>query len=234
MNYDVITIKKRKKKKKLFTIMSFNIKSCSLCSYNEFSDYIIKKNPDIICLQEVIYDENTGNILKNLSKYCYYYKFLKTVNKRNGSQYGIAIISKYPFTNYKQSYYDKYAEKRGNQSITVSFQNKKIKIVNTHLDYKLYTDYQLQKLFEKYCTENTDNKNIINILCGDFNDSPYNSVIQKYLHNYHKIDNKPTYVTKRTQMKLDYILVSNNAQKCKYTIDNTDISDHYPIFCNIK
>ena len=194
------------------------------------------KKSDIICLQEI----------DVCSKYCpvdicqiiahklgFYYKYLKTINRKKGGFYGIGIFSKFKILSYKEHYYHKYDEKRGLQEIEVFVPKLKrnIKIFNTHLDYKYSRNYQVKQcldIISKYHDYDC-------ILCGDLNLNPTENIYNSLSDNFKNIIYNNTYSSKRPRQILDYILLSKFSNlKYKYKVDDVKLSDHRPLICKIK
>jgi len=77
------------------------------------------------------------------------------------------------------------------------------------------------------------------IVCGDFNDTPASytySVISKNLNDsYSLIDENlgSTYNGNIPFLRIDYILYSNAFNSCNYKIHRIDVSDHFPVTCNM-
>lgn len=229
----IIKIRKRKNKIK---IMSYNIKSCQECDFNDLIEYFNIKKPDIICLQEVDKCSKycTQNICEELlNKLNLHSKYLKTIDRRGSGEYGICIVSRYPIQNYEEYYYGNYNEKRGLQrmQIFVPFLKKKINVFNTHLDYKNCRDSQL-----KDCLNIIDkHKENDCILCGDLNLNPTENVYQEISINFKKINYGNTYSAKRPKQIIDYILLHKDCKlSYEYEVENIKLSDHKPLICNIR
>lgn len=77
------------------------------------------------------------------------------------------------------------------------------------------------------------------MVCGDFNDTPASytySAISKNLHDSYSILDKKmgsTYNGNIPFLRIDYILYSSAFKSCHYQIHRIDVSDHFPITCDI-
>ena len=191
-------------------IMSYNVRIFERYESNnreqkrdQIIDLIKEQNPDILCLQEAINQRNYLTI-KELSKKInlpYYHLEVGTVSK-SGSEFGVAILSKYPLK-YEESYAFGSGGNVGTK-VNVDVNGQPISVFNIHLEsvniersyYKYSSDEvielskkafifrmrriarQLKAAFASRTKQAITMHNAIRdsehpvILCGDFNDTP--------------------------------------------------------------
>lgn len=216
-------------------LLTYNLNRCGDNSLKKCKETILKTNPDIIALQEVI-KNNKNNISKILSNNINgYYFFVKTLNLKNKDEYGISLISKYPILdNIVYEFKNQNIEKRLLIGIKIKIKNKIYWVYNTHLQYSTnkYPSINNKQINELYFFFKKKIKNK-NILMGDLNTNPDNLYIKKLfkLFKFYNLK-KPTY--KRDI--LDYILISKKIKK-KTKIKkvlNYNLSNHKPIFSQLS
>ncbi len=231
-----------------FRLMTYNIFGARLTDGRELAKSIKKYKPDFIGLQEV--DRNTKrskfrDVIQEMAQelgYNYYY-FQKAMDFDNG-EYGIAFISKYDVKFiYIHELPGNSKEKRQVLAAKLNLGrfNKKILVVNTHLDNKMDNKHEeLDNLFSVINKFRGDLK----FLCGDFNLLPttehYEKIRKTWNDSY--FEGKDLYGNKNEAKRdletarIDYIMVQKDANyKVKesfYINDNsrdwTKLSDHLP------
>lgn len=231
-----------------FRLMTYNIFGARLTDGRELAKSIKKYKPDFIGLQEV--DRNTKrskfrDIIQEMAQelgYNYYY-FQKAMDFDNG-EYGIAFISKYDVKFiYIHELPGNSKEKRQVLAAKLNLGrfNKKILVVNTHLDNKMDNKHEeLNNLFSVINKFRGDLK----FLCGDFNLLPttehYEKIRETWNDSYFEgkdlHGNKNEAKRDLETARIDYIMVQKDASyKVKesfYINDNsrdwTKLSDHLP------
>jgi endonuclease/exonuclease/phosphatase family metal-dependent hydrolase len=146
---------------------------------------LTKAKPDILCLQEVWEDKDGSQAKKIADLFGYDYCYTKSFDFDEVS-FGNAIISKYPINNY--SSYLIPTEKEFNENRTllhaeVMYENNKMNIFCTHLNYK-YDQSDIRKKQVTYILEHMsklDKTEFPSILCGDFNADPNSDEIRLIL-----------------------------------------------------
>ena len=227
-----------------FRLMTYNIFGARLTDGRELAKSIKKYKPDFIGLQEV--DRNTKrskfrDVIQEMAQelgYNYYY-FQKAMDFDNG-EYGIAFISKYDVKFiYIHELPGNSKEKRQVLAAKLNLGrfNKKILVVNTHLDNKMDNKHEeLNNLFSVINKFRGDLK----FLCGDFNLLPTTEHYEKIRETWN--DGKDLHGNKNEAKRdletarIDYIMVQKDASyKVKesfYINDNsrdwTKLSDHLP------
>ena len=231
-----------------FRLMTYNIFGARLTDGRELAKSIKKYKPDFIGLQEV--DRNTKrskfrDVIQEMAQelgYNYYY-FQKAMDFDNG-EYGIAFISKYDVKFiYIHELPGNSKEKRQVLAAKLNLGrfNKKILVVNTHLDNKMDNKHEeLNNLFSVINKFRGDLK----FLCGDFNLLPTTEYYEKiretwndsYFEGKDLHGNKNEAKRDLETARIDYIMVQKDASyKVKesfYINDNsrdwTKLSDHLP------
>lgn len=231
-----------------FRLMTYNIFGARLTDGRELAKSIKKYKPDFIGLQEV--DRNTKrskfrDVIQEMAQelgYNYYY-FQKAMDFDNG-EYGIAFISKYDVKFiYIHELPGNSKEKRQVLAAKLNLGrfNKKILVVNTHLDNKMDNKHEeLDNLFSVINKFRGDLK----FLCGDFNLLPttehYEKIRETWNDSYFEgkdlHGNKNEAKRDLETARIDYIMVQKDASyKVKesfYINDNsrdwTKLSDHLP------
>lgn len=184
---------------------------------NSMIRFFKSQNPDVICLQEVMYCQFLYmKVFLNMDGV-----FAANVVKRI-SKYGICIFSKRKIQMSEHVFLPSKKEQRGFLYVTIKLDNKKIlKIINTHLG--LDSDERKDQIntILNYIKKLDGNM----VLCGDFNEKNINLDefidCAIYLHK----DDIPTFKTSR----IDYIFCSKNCIPKKYFVNSSNLSDHFPI-----
>ena len=231
-----------------FRLMTYNIFGARLTDGRELAKSIKKYKPDFIGLQEV--DRNTKrskfrDVIQEMAQelgYNYYY-FQKAMDFDNG-EYGIAFIAEgdVKFI-YIHELPGNSKEKRQVLAAKLNLGrfNKKILVVNTHLDNKMDNKHEeLNNLFSVINKFRGDLK----FLCGDFNLLPttehYEKIRETWNDSYFEgkdlHGNKNEAKRDLETARIDYIMVQKDANyKIKesfYINDNsrdwTKLSDHLP------
>lgn len=117
---------------------------------------------------------------------------------------------------------------------------------NAHLSYTRKILNKLEKTVKKRniqarkIAEHIANCSYKVIVCGDFNDVPtsytYYTISKKLYDTYSLMDFKlgTTYNGSIPFLRIDYILHSKGFYSCNYTIHRKDLSDHYPVSCQLS
>jgi len=227
---------------KSLKIGSYNIKHGSDNGrYCEGIGKLLRENDlDIIGIQEIdCFVNRSGNIdvLKEIASAgnYHYYKFYKTINYQNGD-YGLGIISKYPFETISVTKLSHCKEQRLIVLAEVDINGFKMNFLVTHFELGTYEDVRKFQFIEV--------KNILKdlkyfVLTGDFNVQNWNEPgnffeIGKHFDDY-KILNNPhnTFLSYSGKecigggiLPIDNIIVSNNIDFTKTYMVDTDYSDH--------
>jgi endonuclease/exonuclease/phosphatase family metal-dependent hydrolase len=235
-----------------FKIISYNLKSLELCNLTKLSNFLIKQQADIICLQEtessiegIDLDNDIlklSTIINKKSDRNYQCRFSKTVNRfRKSAKYGITILSAYHILNFQEFYYHhKKYERRCCQLIEICVGNLPLKIYHTHLGWQ--TNQEIQELQLQEFWNFRDEKGY-SILCGDLNINAYKMNTCKILVDLKKKYQDTemtlyTYPATKPIYRYDYILLSKSIMEelhptYYYRVVQSFNSDHLPIVCSV-
>lgn len=236
-------------------VLSYNVHHCSPPSKTvDFIDIpaivkVIKDiNPDIVALQEI--DVNTersgkGHQAKELARltgmpYSY---FVKTIDYQGGD-YGIAILSKYPFVDSLQyalpMVYGEGGEDRGIAGVAIEpVKGERIAFACTHLDLKEAN----RKVQIDAITDYIDNTHIGMpvIIAGDFNSTPDSYVVKEldkvFKRTCVKADCPHTIPQINPSRTIDYIAFTPKDvfEVVEHRVINEPYaSDHLPVFAILK
>lgn len=230
-------------------IMSFNIqndmKKASTNKIEAIVELIKTQEPDVIGMQELTFFVKT-ELQKKLPEYNFYGRSRYGINtffdeynciltKRN-----IEVIETSTFSLGKKPY--KVRSKnllsffpRICTTIVCVLDRRKIKIANTHLDHGFdrTKEYQLSVLYE--VLKNTDYPLL---LMGDFNMYPGNDNFKSFKVQMGLVDIAEdlgrTCKLSEGDRPIDHILINNQFSFSKVDKLRNDISDHFPIVCDIE
>lgn len=185
--------------------------------------YLKEIDADIICLQEVLFNQ---------------FSRLKESLKMDGVfganintpilMYGIAILSKYEILDNEHVFLKSKKEQRGFLYANVFSEFCCIDIINTHLGLdKDERKEQLNQIID-YTYKLRKSK----IICGDFNEENISINIFNDSATYTGSQIIPTF--KKSNARIDYILVDKSLEIFKYNVDKIKLSDHYPVITDIN
>ena len=218
-------------------LLSFNIRSLSanFDLFNGFS-HLLDKKFDIMCFTES-WLKDSNKCIYNMEGYNDFHN-LRNNDRRGGgisvyvsNSYNTKLISKCTII-------EKYIE---TLFIEISEQNKKILVATIYKPNKSDDNLFIEKLISliNSCARNNYDEIVLN---GDFNFDLFkqeeNGVVLKFLNSLSSVSlipviTKPTRITDQTATLIDNIFISNPINFTSGIIIS-DISDHYPIFINIK
>lgn len=221
-------------------IISYNIKSCDLCTINQLIDFFKKSNYDFILLQEVDNLTKKNNYKKTelIANAIGYYYYFSSARKKMGGEFGNSILSKHRiYERIKFCLPDKKLENRCIQGVKILINDLNIWLFNTHLDWDKTFQIQNNQINNIYkLLGNYDIKSLI-ILGGDFNIEKNLIKNKDFLNEYDKQENTVfTWSSKRPKSQIDNIFIKNNLNiiNYKYSSINTIYSDHKPLICEIN
>lgn len=230
-------------------LMSFNVQNEMKKTKDEkvkkIVELIKKENPDIIGLQELTYNLKK-QLEKELKEYHFFGRsrfclnnFLDEYNsilvKRN-----IEVLEVNTYSLGREP--DKVRSKnilsifpRICTSIVCILNNKKIKVMNTHLDnFHVKTKKYQLSVIEKILKNNT----YPIVIMGDFNMYSSTEHLKDFAKNMNLIDvfkNEGRTRNESPKNKpIDHIFVEKQFKYTNNKIIDSDISDHYPIVCEIE
>lgn len=220
---------------------------------SEIIELLKKESADIICLQEVLADENESNsnaeiIAQALGLEWSYQPstllspqisyLLKEQKIQTSRQWGNAILSKYHIEQHRVHTLSE-SHKRIALEIVVNITGNDIHFFSTHLVHTNYSPIEIQI---------NQTKNLLNILpdklsvvCGDFNSKPETDVIrlmeERMTNTQRPYSNGAyTYTSNSTGAKsvVDYIFCTENIKVISSGAIESDASDHLPIHAIIE
>ncbi len=214
----------------LINIMTFNVR---LLNQNQnikdnniekdIIDFIKEKKPNILCIQEY----NKSNKSNEL---------FKLYNSTNETDNKLQILTKYNVINYG------YIESKNSCIYKDIILNDTIRVYNIHLQNNWVKT--MKASYQKRANESIIIKEHINqspypvIICGDFNDTPisytYSKIKKGLLDAFQEsgIGIGNSYVGVPS-LRIDYILHDVNYKSYNYKKHKYELSDHYPISCDI-
>jgi endonuclease/exonuclease/phosphatase family metal-dependent hydrolase len=235
-------------------IMSYNVRMFNLYNWIEednidqrIYEFIIKKDPDILCLQEFHSSAKIG--------FKYPYKYVKTSEFKN--HFAHAIFSKFPIINTGSMNFSNSS----NNAIFVDILKDKdtVRVYNIHLESLKINPKEeeltqanseklrlrVQNAFKKQANQATLISNHIkaakhkSIICGDFNNTAFSWVYQKL-----KGDKKDAFEVAgkgfgktydfKFPLRIDFILTDESIELNNFKTFEEKYSDHFPIMARIN
>lgn len=190
---------------------------------NKIIKYLKELDADIICLQEILY--NQFAILKQSLKLDGV--FAANVNKPT-LMYGIATLSKNEILDKKHIFLKSKGEQRGLLHTNIFSKICSVDVINTHLG--LDKDERKEQLNQ--IVDYTNRLRKAKVICGDFNEK--NIFISIFNDSAIYTNNQSIATFEKSNARIDYILVDKSLGIYKYKVDKINLSDHYPIITEIK
>lgn len=228
---------------------------------NLMMDAVKEQNADILCFQEFfesyapeLFPSNIP-VLKSMGfNYCYFSPAGKTMN--GGLAGGLCIFSKLPITDTIFYHAEKGNNSEGISIADIRFNNKTLRIINTHLEsprlkkqeYGAIGEVEesrsvfgkVKRAYAKRKEQATMVQSIIDttkypvIVCGDFNDVPNSYAYFKVKGGLQDAFLKKGFGLGRTfqyispTLRIDYIFFDPKFTIKQYTKPSYKYSDHYP------
>ncbi|WP_180703220.1 endonuclease/exonuclease/phosphatase family protein [Romboutsia ilealis] len=208
-------------------IVSYNIhkgmNANNVFTLNKIIKYLKELDADIICLQEILY--NQFAILKQSLKLDGV--FAANINKPT-LMYGIATLSKNEILDKKHMLLKSKGEQRGFLHTNIFSKIYSVDVINTHLG--LDKDERKEQLNQ--IVDYTNRLRKAKVICGDFNEK--NIFINRFNDSAIYTNNQSIATFEKSNARIDYILVDKSLGIYKYKVDKINLSDHYPIITEIK
>ncbi len=190
---------------------------------NKIIKYLKELDADIICLQEVLYNQFT--VLKQNLKL----DGVFAANINNPTlMYGIATFSKNEIIDKEHIFLKSKGEQRGFLYTNVFSKYCCVDIINTHLG--LDKDERKEQLNQ--IVDYTNRLRKAKVICGDFNEK--NIFISIFNDSAIYTNNQSIATFEKSNARIDYILVDKSLGIYKYKVGKINLSDHYPIIAEIK
>ena len=235
------------------SVMSYNVRMFNFYKWNSDKelaqktiDFIHKKSPDILALQEFY---NSPKLSLSFP-----YKYIKTKSKNN--KFGLAIFSKFPIINsgsldFKESDNNiVYADILKEQD-TIRIYNVHLQSLSINPDKEYFGEENNQKLLIRFQTSfqkqavqteqflaHEKSWNGKKIILGDFNNTAHSWVYRKI-----KSDKKDAFLEAGSgfgktfnypfPMRIDFILTSKDFEINQFKTFDEKFSDHFPILARI-
>lgn len=225
-------------------IMSFNVcRSGELTGYSvePFVNLIRQYQPDIIALQELDYKttRNTGiDFTTKLGAALGMFPVFGRTIYYQGGEYGIGVLSKYPFLSVKTEALPSPAGTKEQRAVLITEirlpSGHDIRFASTHLDHS--TDV-IGSAMAGALNDLLLKDQMPTIVGGDFNAQPESGTIADVMQPWKRFcNNEPTSPDNPTK-KIDY-LFGYPKEKCRtisyQVITRTGISDHCPIVAEVE
>ncbi len=190
---------------------------------NKIIKYLKELDADIICLQEVLY--NQFAVLKQNLKL----DGVFAANINNPTlMYGIATFSKNEIIDKEHIFLKSKGEQRGFLYTNVFSECCCVDVINTHLGLDKYERKEQLNQIVDY----TNRLRKAKVICGDFNEK--NIFISIFNDSAIYTNNQSIATFEKSNARIDYILVDKSLGIYKYKVGKINLSDHYPIITEIK
>ena len=237
------------------SIMNYNVRLFNVFGWiddpnlkQNISNFILEKNPDVICMQEYRPDDDV-----NLKEY-YKYEELSGHKVKNGQ----AIFTKYPIIN---SGSIQFPETSNNAIFADIVKNSDtIRIYNVHLQSsgidptveqlstkdsenlikRVSSTFKIQQSQTELFLKHKAECDYPMIICGDFNNTAYSYVYKEIKGNLKDAFVEAgngfgrTYDFKFFPVRIDFILVDEGFEINAFKTFDVKYSDHYPILSKVK
>lgn len=227
-------------------VMTYNLRFGELASLDSIAAYIRNVNPDVVALQELdckttrglAPHQNGKDFIGTLAYLTGMFGIYGKTIELGSGYYGIGLLSKYPITAYERIMLPNPKPKGEDRALLIASielsGNKHFTFACAHLDLTpAQRAAQLTTIKARL-----EQKEGITILAGDFNTTPSEGEIAKYIPNW--MDALPqdfSFPSTKPNIKIDYILYPKQ-QKIKVinsTIDSSiKLSDHLPGIANLE
>ncbi len=248
-----------------FTLLSYNLNSFALikdqANKNDFNRWLSDYSPDIICFQE-FYKNDSIDYLSKIAAlgYTYYYSSNKIEYK--DSELGVIIFSKYPIIEHGEVLFNEESYNRTAYT-DIKIQEDTVRIINTHLHsieakgihpfHAGDSDTMKENIIELFkkvkdglLIRSKQADKLVSfirasphpvIICGDFNQTPYDYVYQTFHKNLENSFEKAgngfgfTYGGKSLFfLRIDHHFFDRKFEVSDFeTLRHIKFSDHYPL-----
>lgn len=232
-------------------VMTYNIQSGS-GNLAGTADAIRAQQPDLVALQEVDvhwsarsgFADQAAVLAESLGmqfRFARIYQFPGADAAAPPREYGVALLSRYPivaFTNHILTRLSTQAEGvpaaplPGFLEATVDVRGRRIRVYNTHLDFRHDPAVRRQQVAETLAI--IGQPVMPTLMFGDFNARPDAPELQPLLARLHDSWNESsdpglTYPSSVPRTRIDYVLASRGFRVRSATVPATHASDHRPV-----
>jgi endonuclease/exonuclease/phosphatase family metal-dependent hydrolase len=209
---------------------------------DEISTFLDAANADIICLQEVLPNDKTRDVLGYMKERGYHYAYADAIKHDDGWSMGNAIFTKHEITR-SATYILSEKESRNAVSADIIINGQALHVFSVHLfhTHQKPSDIQVAQadtLMKAIPVERT-------IVRGDFNATPDSEAIQKMRRVLTDTDpsDAPTWSMyaagcpeckpEKVDTRLDYIFTTKDIKAEAFVVGQSKGSDHLPILVTI-
>ncbi|MEH7502276.1 endonuclease/exonuclease/phosphatase family protein [Neobacillus drentensis] len=228
-------------------VMSYNIHhgvgADGRLDLKRIGDVIKNSNADVIGLQELDNNWDRSNYVDQ-AKWLANYLGMEYVYGPNliigNTQYGNAVLSKYPIVSSENHFLSGGSERRGLLETVVDFKGTQFRFFNTHIDY-LSEGVKTQQI--KEVLEWGGKNEGPAIFVGDYNSKPDTAPIQPMMQAYNDVfgllgqNEDFTDPLPNPEKRIDYVFASKNIGIKDAEVLQTDVhlvaSDHLPIIADL-
>ncbi|MEQ9411771.1 MAG: endonuclease/exonuclease/phosphatase family protein [Fuerstiella sp.] len=237
-------------------VMTYNAHRCvgldGKCRPRRIADVIADADADLIALQEIdVHRSRTGHLDQTAeiaAQLGMYHRFFPVWSGDDG-QYGLAILSRYPFSPVREHILTeadlaKGREARGAMWGSIETESGPVHFLNTHLGLRTRErQRQSDELLSARWMNDLQTKEPV-ILAGDLNAGPKSAVMRKLTRHLRCVqlvaeDHRPqrTFASMLPLRRIDHILVSRHFHVSTVAVPRTHVStrasDHLPVCAEV-
>ena len=210
---------------------------------DEIAAFLDAADADIICLQEVLSNDKTRDVLKHLGAKGYRYAFADAMKHDDGWSMGNAVFSKYEIAN-SAAYILSEKESRNAVRADIVVNGTTLRIFSVHLFHTHQKPSDIQVVQAETLLKSVPPDH--SIVMGDFNATPESVAVQKMRATMTDADptDAPTWSMypagcdvckpQKLDTRLDYIFTTKDIRAGSFTIGQSKGSDHLPISATIE
>lgn len=210
---------------------------------DQISALLDTANADIICLQEVLPNDKSRDVLAHLAAQGYHYAYADAMKHDDGWSMGNAVFSKYEITN-SAAYILSEKESRNAVRADIVINGKTLHVFSVHLFHTHQKPSEVQVVQAETLLKNVPPDH--SIVMGDFNATPESVAIQKMCAAMTDADptDAPTWSMypagcdvckpQKLDTRLDYIFTTKDIKIGSFAVGRSKGSDHLPISAVIE
>ncbi|KOP68426.1 hypothetical protein AMS62_26635 [Bacillus sp. FJAT-18019] len=197
------------------------------------AEEIAKTNADVVALQGIdrfIPRSGFQDQLKKLSKQLGMYSCFSPSINLLVSQYGNAILSKYPIITKEITFMRGTKERRSILMAKIQMDIDVLTVINTHLGK--HTKERTKHIPILLNTLNLYDKP--SVLAGDFNMEMDDSLMKSFSSHWQKIELQEKNPTFKNGREIDHIFVNMPTEYASAWVQHSAASDHHPVIARIQ